>query len=185
MSNPAILRANQVHPGRKCSRCLLCGQPSARYSHPVHWKAEQRNFLHQWVTTATNSDCICRTCSDDLKRNIGNTNYIPRWVGKRQSGVSAVKYNIKGCHQPYQGIKYCSLGTTGQLIELLYCEVGDLVPDKGILLCTIHYNEFFRALNPQTCASCGNKVREIRHPPNPDLINSILEAHTDLQRQIE
>ena len=55
----------------------------------------------------------------------------------------------------------------------------------------MHYHEFFRALNPQKCASCGLKPTQAqgkqinRHPQNPQLLNEILCASTGFQGQLK
>ena len=72
---------------------------------------------------------------------------------------------------------------------ILHCNIVETQSKNEIPLCSVHYNEFFRAMNPQKCARCGLKPtrgKQInRHPPNPQLLNKILSASTGFQGQLK
>jgi len=77
--------------------------------------------------------------------NASKDEYIPRWVRETEPKVSlALKCTLEDC-QSKQGVKLCSMGGSEQLAGLLRCNKSK----NEIPLCSVHYNEFFRALNPQ------------------------------------
>ena len=76
------LRANQVHPGQKCTQCTLCKENSNFYVHSVNWRPSEVSLLHQLAPDVAGTDCICRACGEDVKRSFQSSEYTPRWVKK-------------------------------------------------------------------------------------------------------
>ena len=68
------------HPG-PCHSCVLCGKSEYYFTHTINWSEHQLGWLQQHSSfTIEENSCICKTCGDDVKRNIGNEQYVPRWL---------------------------------------------------------------------------------------------------------
>ena len=174
------LRANQVHPGHKCTQCTLCKENSNFYVHSVNWRPSEVSLLHQLAPDVAGTDCICRACGEDVKRSFQSSEYTPRWVKKRQCTTVLKVCAIQDCMTNTKSVKVTTIGTIEELEKLLNCDVSNKNFDDGIPLWSIHYNEFYRHINlAAPCASCGvlpgGGKKFFRHPPNLILVNRLLD----------
>ena len=117
------LRANQVHPGHKCTQCTLCKENSNFYVHSVNWRPSEVSLLHQLAPDVAGTDCICRACGEDVKRSFQSSEYTPRWVKKRQCTTVLKVCAIQDCMTNTNSVKVTTIGTIEELEKLLNCDV--------------------------------------------------------------
>ena len=121
------------------------------------------------------SSCVCKVCTDDIKRNMHNINYTPRW---RKSKPTC---KVIGCKNKL-GVKLCRVTDSASIAQLLKTKLEDT--RAGITLCTDHYNLVYRSLPEkasllvhQKCKICNNdlsKKSDHHHCPNPLKIKEYL-----------
>ena len=170
-------KRRNLHEGKSCGPCQLCGDMKCQYyAHPIYWKQE----LKQGLVEVQGGDvdikgCICRNCEKDLKKGIGNTEYIYRWqqpkekkecivpdcANKKQSGITT---NI------------CTLAEACSMLNF------DAATDTDIILCNAHYRQLHRLIHAKDnmytdkckCYTCGAtiKVSTVRHSPDPCAITN-------------
>ena len=117
------------------------------------------------------SRCVCKTCTDDLKRYGPSEQYVPRW--NRTLRVCAVatcrensaKGKIFNCK--LLGIKEIQI----VLKDTCGCNESDddsECPSDGILLCQHHYNQVYRAvpsnqerIKHKKCSACLSSMNNM------------------------
>ena len=81
-----------------CGPCLLCRGQSSKYTHVDKLDSAQYSILYEIEKSEINkSACICSACSKQLKRNIANPNFMPRWR-KSSEKENLSKCGLGNCH---------------------------------------------------------------------------------------
>ena len=63
-----------------CRPCSLCGSRSSKYTHPERFSAQVYEFLCKLEEkNIEKTACICYACHKQIKRNINNDSFKPRW----------------------------------------------------------------------------------------------------------
>ena len=135
----------------------------------VRWKKERSVRLTVY---------ICHCCSKQIKRNISNENFTPRWKSRHPT---TNKCGIGGCTS--EAKKNTQLASTEEIEMIMGQSVTSftVAADRTIVpLCQVHYNEVYHLLQPITCDACGIKPRKEehfnRHCPNLVAINAYLSV---------
>ena len=170
--------SRKCHDG-PCGPCFLCKSASKQFTHPVRFNSEQYTFLCKFEEQCIDKTvCICYPCSKDIKRNINNMLFKPRWrkAEKKCNGRCA----IQSCENT--AIKNTHLASNEDVEKILerpvisFTVVDEVV---SVRLCQKHYNEVYCRLNLSSpCESCGSKPRKgeqfNRRCPRPESINTYL-----------
>ena len=96
------MATNKIHSGKKCGPCSLCKQKKFHYTHISEWNDDQKQFLKTIEANISQSSCICKVCADDVKRNMHEDDYTPRWRKTKP------KCKVIGCKK-VNGIKLCNV----------------------------------------------------------------------------
>lgn len=164
---------------------MLCGQGEVRsFVHPINWQQSQVDVLSMWDASISMTDCVCKSCGDDIKKNGNKQSYVPRWIKR----VKTVRQCVVD-HCGSKAAKNCSLGSLEQIQTILSCGLKCSHSDTAIPLCFTHYNKYYAAMTTQKCAGCGanpSKGKKFNHHcPNPDLVNKFLTSHTDFHEHMK
>ena len=171
-----------IHPGRNCTECSLCSSPLQQATHPANWKSEQvscRLHLHTPLPLPL-SACICRPCAENIRKNIGNENYHPRW---KPHAPKQIQYcMVEGCTNT--AAKCSHPASKSETSLLLHCPLKESTVDNDTLpLCNSHYSSLYDNLRRKPCVQCQiNPPRgtNFTHTsPNPVLLTAYLHSHTD------
>ena len=65
--------------GRDCGPCSLCDQERVRYLQCGKLNKACKDKLIELDHVLPDKACICTACVDNIKKNMGNTHYKPRW----------------------------------------------------------------------------------------------------------
>ena len=91
-----------------------------------------------------NSRCVCKTCSEDLKRHSQSEQYVPRW--KKTKRVCAVT----SCTTNSAKVKNCKQLSVKEIQMVLKDTCGFSDDNEhssdGVILCQHHYNKVYRAV---------------------------------------
>ena len=134
-------RRDQLLQEQEHGPCSLCKQEKFTYTHVTDLGREHKDRLLQFCTESDVA-CTCKPCVDDIKRNLGKCNYIPRWVKVTSSNTP--KCAVRAC-QSKSRIVQCLLTTKETIIKIL-----ELPPSSNeseqIYLCIEHYKAIHRSL---------------------------------------
>ena len=172
------MATQKCHNG-PCGPCSLCKSLSSKYTHPERFDTEQYKFLCEVEEREIcKTDCICHCCSKQIKRNVSNENFTPRWKSRHPT---TNKCGIGGCTS--EAKKNTQLASTEEIEMVMGQSVTSftVAADRTIVpLCQVHYNEVYHLLQPITCDACGIKPRKEehfnRHCPNLVAINAYLSV---------
>ena len=124
---------------------------------PATWTAESR---HEWVSRYVQNlpldALVCDACAKFVKRNIGKTDVVPRWLPKgRKPTQSCVVINCKENARGTTSITTYSIAS--QYLDLGDCSQPDSdSTQKSLALCNTHYQKLYRELEfPTPCAACA------------------------------
>ncbi len=171
--------STKCHQGT-CGPCFLCRAESTKYTHPEKFDAQQYTFLCEVESASIDKCvCICYACSKQLKRNVNNPKFQPRWRQDR-SDTFQKKCSVQSCENAAQ--KKTSLASAQQIEHLIGQPIVSFTVEQAVSsvnLCQVHYNHLYSQLTlPVHCESCGGKPRKgehfNRHCPEPDSINTYL-----------
>ena len=167
------MATTKIHSGKKCGPCSLCKQKKFHYSHISEWNDDQKQFVKTIEANISPSNCICKACADDVKRNMHEDDYTPRWRKTKP------KCKVIGCKNVH-GIKLCNITNNAKIEELLELDKTT----TAITLCTDHYNVVYRLLPEkvnllahQKCKTCSREVSkkmDYHHCPDPQKIKEYL-----------
>ena len=177
----------RCHEGR-CTSCALCKRSNPKYQHLVHMEGTEHEWLEKNEPSLSQTACICLPCIKQIKRNVNNPGFSPRWCTKAPKPVP--KCNIDNCqHSIYRNTNLVSVtelqqilgeNVTAFMIEC-YSESSPSAPTPpaSIGLCQEHYQKMYAHLHKtDSCDSCGGKARKgesySRHCPAPHIINNYL-----------
>ena len=186
---PKISRKDQLHQGQEHDPCSLCKQEKFSYTHTRDLRREQKDSLLQFCTES-DVEYICKPCVDDIKRNLGKCNYVPRWV--KVTSTNTPKCAVPAC-QNKSRIVQCLLTTKETIIKTLKLPPSSNESEQ-IHLCIEHYKVIHRSLpenkeqydhSKHRCTACRKSIHEFRHCPNPDIINNHLKKHTDFEGHLD
>ena len=175
-----------VHPERPCHPCVLCKKGNlSKYFHPKTFKNKTSlELLRQYEPELSidPTSCICRNCRDDICR-LSEPSFVPRW---KRSHTASDKCSIPECSDP--SYKVTKLVTSDQLCDAFALAHLSTRMD-GYPLCTTHYGELYRFLNPvnRNCCTCNKFISDrtkFRKCPNSTLITSHLQQHTNFTGDI-
>ena len=123
--------------------------------------------------------CICYPCSKQLKRNVGNKNFLPRWHPRQSDKPSCC--SITGCKQAAKKRTQITLNEAEKIFKkpVAMFEVTDEEDIVCVRLCTEHYNTaYMHTHTPSSCAACNSKPRKgerfNRRCSSVDVINTYL-----------
>ncbi len=178
----SMASSRTCHQG-PCGPCSLCRHGSTKFTHAESLDVQQYQFLCEVEnTTIDKSACICYACSKQLKRNVGNTKFRPRW--KQNSRQNAAKCSIQSCeHTAHKSTTLATATEIEQLIGQPIVAFNVEQDESSVSLCQAHYNYLYSQLTlPTPCESCGEKPKRgekfNRHCPEPDSINTYLSIVT-------
>ena len=180
-----MMATNKIHSKKKCGPCSLCKQKKFHYTHASEWNDDQKQFLKTIEAKISPSSCICKACADDVKRNMYETDYTPRWR------KSKPKCKVIGCKNIH-GIKQCYVTNNAKIEDLLELDKTT----TGITLCTDHYNVVYRSLPEkvnllahQKCKTCNREIHvskktDYHHCSDPQKIKRYLQDTTGCETDI-
>ena len=151
------MATRKCHDGL-CGLCSLCKTHCNKYTHPELFDSEQYRFLCGVEEREVSmKECICYSCSKQIKRNVGNEKFRPRWQIKF---TPIHKCGMEGC--TYLAKKNTELVSTEEIERVLGQPVNSFTVEENTLvpLCQLHYNELYHSLNPRICEACGIKPRK-------------------------
>ena len=148
-----------------CGPFYLCKSTANYYKH--------RNELGDNIlaaiekhTTTTAEGCICWNCIEDIKRHSRNPNWRPRWIRHTNQCV------VPACTNKKESAIICQLRSNTRILDLLGISVAEYQKsDDGVPLC-VQRNQVYSV-------QYGNKKNNIRHCPNPVIIEEHYQTHTD------
>ena len=118
-------------------------------------------------------------CSKQIKRNIGNENYRPRWVIERKDTL--FRCGISGCKQTAKKRTELPLNSVEEIFHrhVSSYEVTNEENMVSVWLCTQHYNAMYIHTHPPSpCSACDCMPRKgerfNRHCPSVDMVNTYL-----------
>ena len=174
--------SRKCHDGL-CGPCFLCHSESTKYTHPEKFDNKQYAFLCEVENKLVDRCvCVCYACSKQLKRNLGNPMFEPRWRTKQKCQS---KCSIQNCEN--LASKKTSLASGEEIERFIGQPVVSFTVEEAVStvsLCQLHYNHLYRQLNFSVpCDSCGEKPKKgekfNRHCPEPELINTYLASISD------
>ena len=162
------------------------------YTHTINWNEEQRQWLQKYTSEELGvSDCICRTCGDDVKGNVGKIGYRRRWTKSAASGRNTTIQNPSCAVSRCDNVASRNLALTTSQADILRDNniIIRLVALTEVTVCTSHFMQVYRVLNPPIpCKACGMvpSQRKLvqRFCPNPALINAYIQQHTDFTEKL-
>ena len=171
--------SGKCHSG-PCGPCKLCQKPSNKYTHPVKFTDTEYEFLRGLERGNVSKDvCVCYPCSKQLKRNIGNENFQPRWLDGPKDTL--FRCGVSGCKHAGKKRTELVLNTVEEIFHhpLVTFEVTDQESTVSARLCIEHYNAVYSYTHPPSpCAACGSMPRKgerfNRHCSSLDVINTYL-----------
>ena len=184
MATPA--RVPKCHEG-DCVSCSLCKKGNTKFTHPCHIKIKA--FLaYQWLKAncpdLPDNSCICQPCIKQVKRNLDNSSFTPRWSPKPPKPTKVCC--IKQCQQPlYSNTNLVSAEQLQTFSEnITSFSISASASQTSLALCKHHYLSMYQHLNaPTPCCSCGAKPKKgtyfNRHCSKLELINNYLSHMTD------
>ena len=163
--------AAKPHDG-SCGPCVLCMTQSVRYTHPDKMDQTVLEFISSLEGGMDPAACICHACYKQAGRNVGNSNYHPRW-----------RPNLK--QREHCGVDQCPNNVYRQTSITSATQIEDILKEKLSFthqttpLCQAHYNKIHSYLHaPVECDSCNARPKKgeqySRHCPNPDRINTYI-----------
>ena len=163
--------AAKPHDG-SCGPCVLCMTQSVRYTHPDKMDQTVLEFISSLEGGMDPAACICHACYKQAGRNVGNSNYHPRW-----------RPNLK--QREHCGVDQCPNNVYRQTSIMSATQIEDILKEKLSFthqttpLCQAHYNKIHSYLHaPVECDSCNARPKKgeqySRHCPNPDRINTYI-----------
>ena len=171
--------SKRCHQGT-CGPCILCKSESvSKYTHAEKFNDETYSFLCNLQGTAIDKcACICYPCAKQMKRNINNPNYEPRWRSK--PSTQQPQCSIKDCKNTL--CKRTKLASVEDIEHILQQPVVSFTVEESVTtvgLCRDHYNLLYTQLHVSaTCESCDAKPKKgecfTRHCPAPDSVNTYL-----------
>ena len=184
----------QLRQGHVCGLCSLCCQEKFTYSHAADLGREEKDRLIQHGKNIRDSACICKTCVNDIRRNLTKCDYIPRWV---KVTFAKLKCTVPKCTSKSRVVQ-CLLATKDHIHDLLKIPNTPSNSDVDqVYLCLEHYKIIHRSLpenrdqydhSRHQCTLCRKvipSVRDHRHCPNPQIINEHLKNHTDFDGDLD
>ena len=184
----------QLRQGHVCGPCSLCRQEKFNYSHAADLGREEKDRLIQHGKNIRDLACICKTCVNDIRRNLTKCDYIPRWV---KVTFAKLKCTVPKCTSKSRVVQ-CLLATKDHIHALLKIPNTPSNSDVDqVYLCLEHYKIIHRSLpenrdqydhSRHQCTLCRKvipSVRDHRHCPNPQIINEHLKNHTDFDGDLD
>jgi len=124
------------------------------------------------------SACICKSCGDNVKKGISDSQYKPRWV--KLTSKPTTTCDVIGYHsQSSRSLKRTDLATlTKNGLNFKSNTHSSLV------VCASHAMQTYRILNPIPCKGCGikpstGKTSHERYPPNSTVVNAYYQQNTE------
>ena len=173
----SMATSRKCHQG-PCGPCILCQDQSTKYTHAERFDNEQDAFLCKVQNSSIDKHaCICYACSKQVKRNINNPKFEPRWQSKPK--VKA-KCSIQKCENTVS--KKTNLASGEDIKQVLGQPIVSFTvgeDETTVGLCQAHYNQLYTQLSLSApCESCGGKPKKgerfNRHCPAPDSVNTYL-----------
>ena len=114
--------------------------------------------------------CVCKACSDDIKRHLGTSQYTPRWFKKDK------KCAVPLCNSQ-ERITACNLEVPTEVYLQLNITTQNTAPIK---LCHQHYNKVHRLIHQEDyihkkCTACTKQITgECRRFQDIELLSTYL-----------
>ena len=168
-----------MHPGQPCGPCHLCQHSSTHYCHIATWDDRLKQKLTS-ITMVSDSQCICRACEGDFKRNADKDGYQFRWMAK---GPDPTRCIITSCTT-----SDCIVHTgIARISDLLHEEVLSESHHLLIPICINHYRHLYRLLHEsdhmyaaKVCFTCHSVIHgKPRHCPNPTAVQQYYSVNGD------
>ena len=167
----------------KCScsgaKCILCKKNVQwHHTHLNTWSAELIEFVRSHIDDDVgDSQCVCKSHYVEIKRHLGDGNYIPKW----KRNYDNIEGNVtRACSYPNckaQNLKKPLFENESLIKQYINAS------NKQLLLCNAHYQAVYKHFksNCTPCAGCGAKPKRgttyTRHCPNPPVINEHMLIH--------
>ncbi len=126
-----------------CGPCTLCKKQSFRYTHAENIGESEKTVISKFSgKSLPDTACICQACILQVKKNLDNDNFRPRWLPKQAKTLEICC--IENCKHPAD--KNTTLVTPEQLEKVLDIRVvAFTVGGDGTQapLCLSHYRDMY------------------------------------------
>ena len=188
---------SSVHPGRACTKCILCKQGNIKYSHPNSWSdkslLEQLKAYEPTVSIMADS-CICRLCRDDVT-NSKSDQFVPRWRKNRSPEHVNKHCEIPACTDAIHRVTKLANKTLiyeyfGVQVSSTSESTSESSCEEETALCLSHYSDFYHHKNPdkfKQCVTCGKHLvdtTKIRTCPDAKIVQEFLQENSEFQTEI-
>ena len=151
-------------------QCVLCRNTSFRYSRAANVGKQKRCIIDRFTSTSSLPDtaCIYQACIMQVKHNIKNEHFHPRWLPKQNKTEQNKAAVLNTAKTLFTGTLTSSVMRKWQKLVFTVESNCAQVP-----LCQSHYNDMYtKAHTSNPCDSCRMKPRKGelfgRHCPAPD-----------------
>ena len=171
------MSSDKYHSGT-CGPCILCEKPSQKYTHTDKLTEHEYSFLCKVEDhTFDKGSCICLACSKQLRRNVDNPKFQPRWHKREKTYEKCVIHRCKNTAH-----RKTTLASTDEIVQLIGEPIVQFTVSgetSTVSLCQEHYNVMYKKLKASTpCDACGGTPKKgerfNRHCPEPCYINTYL-----------
>ena len=165
-----------------CGPCYLCKNTANYYKHRNDLVGDNILAAIEKHTVVTAEGCICWNCIKDTKRNTSNPNWKPRWIQHTNQCL------VPACTNKKESAIICRLSSSTCILDLLGLPTAEHQHSDGVPLCPAHYRFIHRTLHESDhtykeikCTVCSMAIKKnnIRHCPNPVIIEEHYRTHTD------
>ena len=164
------MSSDKYHSGT-CGPCILCEKPSQKYTHTDKLTEHEYSFLCKVEDhTFDKGSCICLACSKQLRRNVDNPKFQPRWLKREKTYEKCVIHRCKNTAH-----RKTTLASTDEIVQLIGEPIVQFTVSgetSTVSLCQEHYNVMYKKLKASTpCDACGGTPKKgerfNRHCPEP------------------
>lgn len=185
-------RARKFHPHRSCGPCSLCEQENRYYTHVGAFRNSIKEVLYKLERSLDESDCVCKSCEKDIKRNFSKDSYHPRWRSMQLNHCTIPECSATNATCM---IIHTSLIDTENMSNLLNTPLPEPKDGELLSLCEKHYKQAHRLVNSSesdtmysrhdSCKACGCRIKGIvRHSPDPISVKRHFSSNGDIDMQL-
>ena len=77
------MASSTKHHEGPCGPCVLCSAKGVKYTHSEKMREAEIALINKFQKRDISQACICLPCAKQVKRNVSNPNFHPRWLPKQ------------------------------------------------------------------------------------------------------